>query len=565
MYINEIVKLDTQGTFIPAVQLSDFDSPVDNLGLIKSYVFANHTPDVHSHMTKVVGSIDLLKALRQAHINESMNRFAVIANYGHGKSHLALVLANYFARPYHSGEVQEVLKRIAIPLQNNLPEAENYREFKEQYNQFLVLRLRGDVPRTLREQFFPTLRNALKGYTETEAVELPFWHAQAIEWLQGRADDKQTKQFLANLGTDIPNLIHEVEENRHEAYEQYVQLFAHINHGVKPNAESNYSLKEAVHWITDNLCGPSKPLAGFMVLFDEFSQFVERYTQSGAIGDLQDLLDGIGDRKGKSLFLAFSPLDPDEVAERLVAGQVLQNIKRELGRIDRKFELYSLMESVLSASINSSNVAWERFLKESPDVKGLLYGQATEVAWETYHNRYDKELKWTNDKFREVITKGCFPLHPMTTALLCHLKMQQGLDDDARTILKFVREKIELKLNESAQKDGRVNWVLPIDIADYFGKKLASAQLYTSYENAIDNLEQVFGDHVSQTQYDVLKALLLQTADGLNVAGGKQVALIAHLAGVDFDTAKSTLKGLSTRGVTKFDENSLYNSFWPLA
>ena len=40
MFIKEIVKLDTQGKFIPAVQLSDFDSPQDNLGLVKSYIFA---------------------------------------------------------------------------------------------------------------------------------------------------------------------------------------------------------------------------------------------------------------------------------------------------------------------------------------------------------------------------------------------------------------------------------------------------------------------------------------------------------------------------------------------
>ncbi|NLI41153.1 MAG: hypothetical protein GX421_08255, partial [Caldisericales bacterium] len=231
MFIKEIVKLDTQGKFIPAVQLSDFDSPQDNLGLVKSYIFANSAPDSQGKQTRAVGSIDLLRELRLAYINGSSNRFVVVANYGHGKSHLALVLANYFGKPYESEEVKEVLKRIETPLQNNLPEAENFNEFKRQYDRFLVVRLRGDVPRTLREQFFPSLKNALLEHPTTENVELPFWHTEAIKWLNSKTDDKQAQIFLNDLGTDFPNLIQEVNENKHEAYEQYVQLFAHLNNG----------------------------------------------------------------------------------------------------------------------------------------------------------------------------------------------------------------------------------------------------------------------------------------------------------------------------------------------
>lgn len=562
MYINEIVNLDLQGRFIPAVQLSDFDSKTDNLSLVKSYIFANSAPDTRGQQSRAVGSIDLLKSLRLSFINGSANRFVVTANYGHGKSHLALVLANYFGKPYDSDEVQEVLKRIEIPLHNNLPEAENYREFKRQYDKFLVVRLRGDVPRTLREQFFPALKQALHEQMGAEEIELPFWHQQAIDWLQGKVNDEKANQFLSKYNSDIPTLMQEVEENQQDAYDQYVDLFAFMNQGVRPNAESNYSLREAVIWTIDNLCGDVKPLAGMLVLFDEFSQFIERYSQTNAIGDLQDLLQGIGDRRGKSIFLALSPLDPDEVAERVQNNQDLQNIKRELGRIDKKFSLYSLMESVLCASINTSQNAWDSFLIQNPDVKGPIYGQASELAWDIYSKRYDKELNWTDEKFREIVTMGCFPLHPLTTALLCHLKMQQGLDDDARTILKFVREKVGLKLNDPAVKNGRVNWILPIEIADYFEKRISTDQLYASYDKAIEDLEIEFGDSVTQGQYDVLKALLVQSADGINRASSDQVNLIAQMIGSDFDKTKGILRVLSEHGITRFDSNNNFNSFY---
>ncbi|MBN2258343.1 MAG: hypothetical protein JW704_11050 [Anaerolineaceae bacterium] len=567
MLIKELVKLDTQGKFISDVQLSNYDYKTDNTTLLKSYIFADSAPDTHGSQSRVVSSIQLLREIRLSYINSSpVNRFVVVANYGHGKSHLALVLANFFSKPYQSPEVKEVLGRIDITLHNNLSEAENFREFKKQYDRFLVVRLRGDTPRTLREQFFPALKKAMEEHPATQNADLPFWYQQAKQWIQSKADDKIAKQFLKeSFNTDIPNLLQDVEKNKQEAYEQYIQLFAHLNNGVSPNAEGNFSLREAVIWVVDSYCKDAKPLAGLVILFDEFSQFIERYSQSKAVGDLQDLLNGIGDLKGKALFVAFAQHDPDEVAERQQGGQTLQNIKRELSRIDRKYALYSLMESVLNAYLAQSEPAWDKFLKENPRVKGYIYGQATELVWDLYHNRYDQELRWTNDKFRDVVTKGCYPLHPFTTALLCHLKMRQGVDDDPRTILKFVRDRFESKQNEVVLSDDKINWILPIELINYFGPRVATEQHYSSYENAIDNLEQVFGDSATQEQRNILQALLLQIADGINVTGEKQVELISQMVGLDNKSTVNILKELGKSNITKFDENTRFNSFWPVA
>lgn len=566
MRIGEIVKLDTQGQFIPAVQLSDYDSPKTNLGLVRTYIFAKNPPDTTGQHIQAVASIGLLKILRNSIVNESPNRFVVVANYGHGKSHLAVVLANYFGKSYHSEEVQEVLKRIDGPLQNDQDEAANYYDLKQQNDRFLVIRLRGDVPRSLREQLFPAMKLALQEQFEDKAIILPFWNDEAILWLKSKVNDTQAEQFLEDLDTDIPTLIKEVEENEQGAYEQYVDLFAHLNKGVKPREGGNVSLREALLWVTDEVCGEGKPLSGVLVLFDEFSQFIERYCQSNGIGELQDLLQGIGDRKGKALFLALTPLDPDDVASRITNGHALLNIQRELNRIDKKFLLYSLMESVLNASINPTDRAWEKFLSLCPEnIRGFMYGQAGELVWGLYNDRYQHELRWTNDKYRDVIIKGCFPLHPLTTALLCHLKMQQGLNDDPRTILRFVRDIIGRKLDQDVIVNGKINWVLPIEMADYFGKRITSEKIYASYLKAIDSLEQAFGDDVTQNHYDILKALLIQFADGINLTGGRQVELLAHMIGDNYETTLKLLKVLIDRSVIKFDPVTKFNSFYQVA
>src|SRR5689334_7334990 len=118
MLLKDIVRLDTQGKFISAVQISDYDKPDDNLSLVKSYIFAENAPSGSGGQAKIVGSIDLLKELRLAFNNNSSNCFVVVANYGHGKSHLALVLANYFARSYRAPEVTKILERIDQALNN---------------------------------------------------------------------------------------------------------------------------------------------------------------------------------------------------------------------------------------------------------------------------------------------------------------------------------------------------------------------------------------------------------------------------------------------------------------
>lgn len=562
MLLKDVVKIDTQGKFISAVQLSDYDKPEDNLSLVKSYIFAESAPDTYGGQLISVGSIDLLKHLRLSFNNNSSNCFAVVANYGHGKSHLALVLSNYFGKPARSPEVKKILERIDQAV-NNPAKTEDYHEFKRQNDRFLVVRLSGDTHKTLREQFFPAIQKALQEHKETQSVELPFWNQQAKIWLEGKLEDKQAKKFLKdNYGTDVPGLLADVEENVATAYEQYVELFKYLNNNVSPSAEGNFDFKDAVKWIVE-VCQKSKALSGVLVLFDEFSQFVQRYSEGKAIGDLQNLLLGIQDHRGKALFLAFAQHDPDEVADQYAGGQALQSIKRELNRIEKKYALYSLMESVLDSYLSQSDNAWDKMIASNPRARGSIFSP-TELVWELYSKRYDRELRWRNDKFRDVLAKGCFPLHPFTTALLSHLKMQT-IDDDPRTILRFVRDRYEQKQNEPIFDDsGKINRIYPIELVDYFQGRIATKQLLASYENAIKNVEQTFAGAPTYMYHAVLKALLLQEADQI-VVGHRQVEILSEMAGLDEKTTLQTLKELSKKSITKYDENLGINSFWPVS
>ena len=85
----------------------------------------------------------------------------LIANYGHGKSHLALVLTNYFSKPNTSEEMHIIQEKIGKVI-DTPPQASLFREFRQSHQEFLVIRLRGDVPSTLREQFIVQIEQAFK-------------------------------------------------------------------------------------------------------------------------------------------------------------------------------------------------------------------------------------------------------------------------------------------------------------------------------------------------------------------------------------------------------------------
>src|SRR5690554_1313114 len=107
--IKDIVQLDTKGEFRSDVQLSDFDNPKLNLSLLQSYIFSVSIPNSFGERTQSIAGLGLLDELIKAfRYDRFENRFVAIANYGHGKSHLALVLANYFARPVDSPEVKTI-------------------------------------------------------------------------------------------------------------------------------------------------------------------------------------------------------------------------------------------------------------------------------------------------------------------------------------------------------------------------------------------------------------------------------------------------------------------------
>ena len=205
MLIREVVRQKQDAAFRNDVQLRWYlTGTTENLALARSYMFTR----------KSVGQrkspIDVLYRLRQAFLTDNFeNRFMVIATYGHGKSHLALALANYFGKGAETDECGALLESITHAFGGEA-EAQGYREFKESRKRMLVVCLEGTRPGDLAQQFLKALQTALKNESETAAAELPFWTREAARLVESIAANAQEREkadaFLKEQGTDLAGL-----------------------------------------------------------------------------------------------------------------------------------------------------------------------------------------------------------------------------------------------------------------------------------------------------------------------------------------------------------------------
>ncbi len=556
MLIKDLVSIDEKAEFRNDVQLSDYDVAPRNLALLRSYLFTAIAPN------NLEPSLVLLRATINSFLTPKVgNRIVTIANFGHGKSHLALVMANYFSKPFNSEEMKVIQDKIRQAVATP-PQASLYRDFRQSHPEFLVIRLRGDVPRSLREQFIIGLEHAFQEHQVTRDVRVPYWHRKAEELLQNLSADQRIKadQFLEEYNIDVIGLLDDVSKVHDSAYDLCRALFTKL-HGVPPDLGGEVSLREVINWVAGKYCGEGKPLGGIFVLFDEFSLYIQRHAQRSAAGELQDLLNGIEDQEGRAVFMAFAQHDPKTVAQNVMKGtQGLDSLTKELTRITRTYFLFSLMESVIDSYLIQPEGKWCDF-RGDPLSRGPL-ARASNLTMDLFSKRYEDALHWEPEKFDEIVTKGCFPLHPLTTALLCDLKLQgiAAQVGNPRTVLGFVFEQINIRNDLPAVTDTGINWVLPIHLVEYFGNYLPES-VYAIYENAQGNLSP----DAPPQQLALLQALLLQEAAHLPVRRDSQIQFLIEAAGIStIDQGRHHLKQMTEADCIRFDPDKKINSFWPV-
>jgi hypothetical protein len=555
--IGELVSIDEKAEFRNDVQLSNFENSGLNLGLLRSYLFSKEKPE---DQEKSISPIGVLNLLVQSFLLEKLeNRFAVIGNYGHGKSHLALALINYFSKSYDSEEVQILLNKIRSTAAGN--DSSLFADFKKSKGEFLVIRIRGDIPRSIREQFTLGMEEALKEHSATINVKPDLWCTDAEKYLTNMSEEEKEKanQYLTPKSLDVPLLLNKVRNHQETAYSIVVNMVEAITK-VIPDFKGRTNLSETIGWLVNNFCGQGKPFGGLLVVFDELSQFIYDYSKNGTAGELLDLLNGIENHRSKAAFIAFTQHDPNTIAREVQTGVTLQSLEHELTRIpeSKRYVLYSLLESVVDAYLKQSDSQWQSILSDSIISEKFL--DANDLTLELFQQRYRNTLNWGVERFQETVSKGCFPLHPITTALLANVEFQQAASGVGvpRSVLGFVLDRFAKIKETNCIIGNTLNWILPFELIDYFVTRIPS-ESNNLYKNALKAL----GHAASEEESRILKALLLQELANITPRQDLQISFIAQCSGLEQQQTKEILVNLKAQNCIRQNIVNRTFGFWP--
>jgi len=552
--IGDVVRVDVQGTFTPDVQITEFRDPQRNQQLVERYIFTSR------EQGHELGSVELLWTICESLLPGSTpNRLLVIANYGHGKSHFAVTAANYFGQPVDSPAYQAVLGRLRHVIGNSI-QMQRFEHFRLERPPYLIVLLRGDEATTyFTRKFIRALEEALDTHEETRLHRPPGWFTDAERFLEQIPSERQVEaeRFLGErYELDLAALKQMVRDCDIKALDPCRELSRHL-FGA-PLAFGEASLREIVEWAADEFTGEGKPFSGVLILFDEFSTFVESYAHGATFGEaapLQDLLSGVERRRGKVTFVAFAQLDPRNSLEQSSSFQAkAAGVLKELDRLDQTVILRSVLEEVVDAYLAQNELAWRKLLEE-PIFRREIENAAS-ITLGLFKRRYMEELGWKPEYFRDTIVRGCFPLHPLTTALFATLKF--GRASQPRSVLRFVFDQVTAKAKEPALRDdGRVNWVRAIVLVDEFAGMFPEPT-WTMYQQASIGI----GPEADPLLHMVLKAVLLILVGELPTKAVQSQTLIAHLCGQDESRVQGALVELTRRHILRYEPADNRYSFW---
>ncbi len=549
------------------VQLDLYSEEKGRLEAARSYIFtAQGVGNTHSPVAifeKVRGSL-------LSSSDPNRNRHVVVATYGHGKSHLAVAMASFFGGAADAPEVGTLLEGIKAV---SPAEAANFKAFKAAKGACLVLRLNGSHTATLTEQVVKGMENALREHEATRDANLGFWFDPAVRVLDNLTDAETVKAnaFLGSRQMDVAGLRARVADRDASLYELCAQTIGAAK-GIRPDFGGTIELKNLIHHVADQWCGGGKPFGGLLVLFDEFNAFVKKYAESPAFATgspLQSLLDGVKNREGKVAFVAFSQYEPEATA-RLILNRVnasdgeVDDLIKELNRLpqEQHYQLYSSIELVLESYLHQDDAAWENL--NSNDRVADAIADSYNIVLHLFAERYSAQ-KWDDETVYRVLARGCFPLHPLTTAILCSAQLREVTDP--RGVLGFVKARLEEKRSQFVVRDGVPNWIYAESLVDWFGEALTEdADEWRQYTNAL-RTSRADVDDAPPSHALVLRAMMLHATAKLKVGrGGDDFEKnIAALSGLTKSAVKSALQQLVSGGYIRAssDGSGVY-TFWPL-
>lgn len=503
MLLNQLVKINEEGLVANAVSFELMDDPDKNLRLCRGFVF-NYDPDPKKTKYSTIGVLDAL--WRSFHSPSEPNIHLMVQDYGKGKSHFALAVANFFNKPEDSPEVQGVLQQVEYATSSNNSILESLTLYKQR-GRHLVICLSGDKLIDLKKHFLQVLRKALEseGITDSIAQQIckqPLEYLKSLDAIQREAAEAFLER-QKDRDVDVNAIVQLLEDDNYQIIPWVKEICRELT-GVTPDFDADIDVEAILTDLISQLCTGANPrFQGILILFDELYNYLQSWAHDpvrAGSTTLQNITNICERFKGRIALIGFTQRRPKSVTP----PKHVEDYNRLVSRLEllpSTYEPAASLELVLDGLLSQQDktAAWQEFFSKWRDT-------LTAINTNIYQNRtanYYQSRNWSLQKFLTHITLGCFPLHPLTSYLLCNLDFTQG-----RTAIQFVQQDVKrLILEQPVDNNGSLNFIYPVALVDAFTDNFAKSDYstYSVYKHAHDSIAA----SADAEELSVLKALFL--------------------------------------------------------
>jgi hypothetical protein len=540
MQLHQIVRINESGIVANAVNFGMMADADKNLQLCRGFVFNYNQGHPKS---STLGVLDAIQKSYQS-VNQA-NIHLFVQDYGKGKSHLALVAANYFKQLLDSPEVEGILDQIKIASEHNQGIVEDLTTYKRRNSKHLVICISGDDGLDLKQIFLRSLGQTLEteGITDSLAQQMC---QKPLEYLTQLTESQKeiANQYLENndYQGDLDSIIELLNQDNYRVVSTVKSISGELNNGFTIDFETDLSVEKILEELINKLCsGANAKYSGILILFDELNYYLKSWaTDSVNAGGacLQSITNICENYKSKIALVCFTQIRP----LKSVPNQSAEDYKKLASRLEISESTYEpvsslelVIKGLLDQQVNPN--LWNQFCQTWDNT---LFADSRK-AHQTIIN-IDRERDWKLEDFQTNLTRrGCFPLHPLNSYLLCNLDFTQG-----RTVIQYIKENVKKFINsQPVEKNGKLNYIPAISLVDAF-EQLEFSRHYSEYQKAYDTI----ASSATEAEKAVLKGLFLFYVSQNKLKKSeseKHDVILSELTGLSEKETKETLDILSQK------------------
>ena len=564
----DLVEIKKDSFFSGAVQAEWFYDNNKRKAVAESYIF--HGPkyygissdEINSNSHKLCDTVTFTRTIINKIYNDiTSSRYALtIAAYGSGKSHLSVALATLL-----SGDDEETKLNVLENIKS--VDKEGYEYIREYSNdKHLVLVLNGIEDFNINKELLKVAKKslALHGIDDEIFNDMTLAYKTAENYLN--SSYKYLYELYLEEAKKISKFKHYNKETLKDVLINNIQdyeAYSIVNNVYKSQTKNDININEGIsakailNKIHEKYVKEEKRFKSIIIIFDEFGRYLEfASVQPNIAGDagMQQMFEAIQNSEGSMLFIGYIQSDLNTYRARVNND----NIERYVSRFQSadKYYLSSNLETVLASIVKKKNNA-ETIISNIFDNTLSYFASSSQkniLRWITELNRKNV---WNNEAmYKQVILKGCYPIHPLTLSTLVNLSvyMQQ------RSTLTFLSDIFEEHVNEEINE--RIPFIYPTalmsspiftELINAEERGRVSGQNCIQYKEIIEANEEV----LSKEDKEVLSAILIMNINKYKVYD-KNDALVAieTITGKSLKVISNIVSNLENKlGIIYFDSN----------